>query len=104
VVYSKHPTNNFPTAVEVANLAAEIFIKSLMEMQLVIQENIKAVESRMAKSYDKSVSKTTPNFNVEDWVIVRADHIKTKHRSMKLDLKLGGKFKIKCSIGYVFMN
>jgi len=31
--------------------------------------------------------------------MVRVDHIKTKHRSMKLDHKLRGKFKIKRCIG-----
>ena len=57
------------------------------------------VQSRMAKYYDKKVSKTTPNFKVGDWVMVRADHIKTKRCSKKLDHKLRGKFKIKWCIG-----
>ena len=53
----------------------------------------------MAKYYNKKVLKTTLDFKVGDWVIVRADHIKTKHRSKKLDYKLRGKFKIKRCIG-----
>ena len=53
----------------------------------------------MAKYYDKKVLKTTPNFKVGDWVMVRADHIKTKCCSKKLDHKLRGKFKIKQCIG-----
>ena len=44
-VYSKHPTNNFPTAVEVANPVAEDFVKSLTEMQSVMQENIVVAQS-----------------------------------------------------------
>jgi len=95
VVYGKHLTNNFPTAVKVINPAAEDFMKSLTEMQSVMQENIVAAQSRMAKYYDKKVSKTTPNFKVGDWVMVRADYIKTKCRSKELDHKLRGKFKNK---------
>ena len=49
----------------------------------------------MAKYYNKKVSKTTPNFEVRDWVMVRADYIKTKYRSKKLGNKLRGKVKIK---------
>ena len=49
----------------------------------------------MAKYYNKKVSKITSNFKVRDWVMVRVDHIKTKHRSKKLYYKLRGKFKIK---------
>ena len=49
----------------------------------------------MAKYYDKKVSKTTPNFKVRDWAMVRADYMKTKCHSKKLDHKLRSKFKIK---------
>jgi len=98
-VYGKHLTNNFPTTVEVTNPAAEDFVKSLMEMQSVMQENMVASQSRIAKYYDKKVLKITLDFKVGDWVMVRADHIKTKCHSKKLDHKLRGKFKMKRCIG-----
>jgi len=98
-IYGKHSTNNFPTAVKVANLVVEDFMKSLTEMQSVMRENIVAAQARIAKYYDKNVLKTTPDFKVRDWVIVGADYIKTKCRSKKLDYKLRGKFKIKWYIG-----
>ena len=44
-VYGKHPTNNFPIAVKVANPAAEDFIKTLTEMQSVMRENIVVAQS-----------------------------------------------------------
>jgi len=94
-VYGKHPTNNWPVPVIVNNPAAEDVVQNLEQLQTIMRENLKQAQTRMAKYYDRKVHPKAPDFKVGDWVMLRADHIKTQRKSKKLDYKMRGKFRIK---------
>jgi len=63
-------------------------------MREAMRENMKAAQTRMAKSYNQKVANKEPQFKVGDWVMVNTKNIKTKRPSKKLDYKLTGKFEI----------
>ena len=99
-VYGRHPENNWPNAVVVTKTpAASERIEELLGMQNEMKVHLEAAQTRMAKYYDRHVATKEPQFKVGDWVMLRADNIKTKRQTKKLDHKLRDKFQISKLVG-----
>jgi len=98
VDHYEHPENNFSdpssTFPESNNLAAIKTVETIHTVRDAMKENMKAVQERMCKYYNRKVSNEEPKFKVVDCIIVNLKNMKTKRLTKKLDYKLRGKFQI----------
>ena len=98
--FGYHPIDNYPAEVVESNVpAAEEYIENLAKLRKDMRETLILARERMAKYYNRNVSKKEPTFKVGNKVMVNARNIKTKRKSTKLDHKMRGPFKVKRLIG-----